>query len=107
MKTSRLENIETERNMERKHSTVQSKSNKIINFLIFSGEIHNRLYKDGKRVSETEITSSPESAFFDKEGKLVGLCALWLAYDKHKPLRLTGGLLIQRFFDSNVTLRVD
>ena len=77
-------NTETESYMARKHTT-NSKSNKIINLLIFSGKIYNRLYKDGKEVSETEITSSPESAFFDKDGKV--LCALQEAYEYHKTLR--------------------
>ena len=85
MEPSALVNSDTIRNMERKQPTIQSKSNKIINFLIFSGHIFNRLYKDGKEVSKTVITSSPESAFFDKEGKV--LCALQEGYEKHKPLR--------------------
>ena len=71
MDTFTLQNIETERNMARKHSTIKSKSNKIINFSIFSGKIFNCLNKDGKEVSETEITSSPGAAYFDKEGRVL------------------------------------
>ena len=71
--------------MASKHTTDQSKLNKIINFLISSGKIYNSLYKDDKRVSETDITSSPGSVFFDKEGKVV--CALQKAYEYHKTLR--------------------
>ena len=57
--------------MARKHTTDKSKSNKIINFSIISGKIFNSLYKEDQQVSETEITSSPGAAFFDREGRVL------------------------------------
>ena len=72
METSTLQNTDMVRTTARKHITNQSKSNKIINFSIFSGTIYNLLYKENKEFSETEITLSPGVAFFDKESQALG-----------------------------------
>ena len=93
------------RHMDTKQN-MKSKSYSIVNFAIYRNDkIYNYLYNDGQRVAETDISSSPESAYYDKEGRVV--CALQHAYERQKLLRSTGSLIIRQFFDSYATLCKD
>ena len=48
------------------------------------GHIYNRLYKDGNYVSRTDITKTPEKAWYSKDGKV--LCAFKESRDKFEKL---------------------
>ena len=65
-----------------KQSTSQSESYPVSNILIYSGMIKNLLFNDNDKQSSTDISSSPDDAFYDKEGKVPR--ALKLAYEKQK-----------------------
>ena len=87
------------------HPTYQSKSNKIINFSTYSGAIDNLLYRDGASYFNKDISSEPDAAFFDREGRV--LAALQKAYESHKSQRRSGGFLISQFIEQNATICKD
>ena len=89
-----------------KHSMTRGKrSCLIINFPLYRNVIFNYHKAEGIEEAKINITSSPEVAFYEKQGKV--LHALQTAYEKHKQQRRTGCLLIQQFFKSYATLKQD
>ena len=73
-------------------NTTESKESFNHSFAMFSGDIINRLYKEGTRVSYTDITKTPKAAYFTKEGKMCS-SPLLAAYE----LKFSGGQVARDF----------